>query len=73
MISQEMLELIKLYNMGLKKYKKGDFKEALVDFEKAKEWIPEDGPTQVYINRCKEYIEYPPPPEWDGVYTMKTK
>jgi hypothetical protein len=73
MITQEMTALLKYYNEGLKKYKKGKFKEALSEFEKALEIIPNDGPTQVYIKRCKEYIEIPPPIDWDGVYTMKTK
>jgi len=73
MISQEMTVLLKFYNEGLKKYKKGIFQEALVEFEKASEINPGDGPTQVYIKRCKEFIEVPPPKDWDGVYTMKTK
>jgi hypothetical protein len=73
MITQEMTALLKFYNEGLKKYKKGIFKEALGEFEKALEINPSDGPTQVYIKRCKEYIEIPPPEDWDGVYTMKTK
>jgi len=73
MITPEMKELLKFYNEGLKKYKKGEFKEALLEFEKAIEIIPGDGPTELYIKRCKEYIAQPPPPEWDGVYTMITK
>ena len=35
MITPEMKELLKFYNEGLKKYKKGEFKEALLEFEKA--------------------------------------
>ena len=37
MITQEMTLLLKFYNEGLKKYKKGIFKEALGEFEKALE------------------------------------
>lgn len=73
MISPEMRELLKHYNEGLKKYKKSEFKEALQDFETAIKILPEDGPTELYIKRCKEYIMDPPPENWDGVYTMKTK
>jgi hypothetical protein len=72
MISPEMLDLLKFYNEGLKKYKKAEFKSALLEFEKALEIIPTDGPTQVYIKRCKEFI-LDPPSDWDGVYVMKTK
>jgi len=27
----------------------------------------------MYIKRCKEFLETPPPADWDGVYIMKTK
>lgn len=68
-----MKELLPHYNEGLKKYKKALFSEALEHFEKAKSILPDDGPTEVYINRCKEYIGNPPSENWDGVFTMKTK
>ncbi len=73
MISEAMKELLAHYNQGLQLYKEAKFKEAIVHFEKALSIIPDDGPSQMYINRCKEYIQSPPPPDWDGVYVMKTK
>ena len=73
MISEAMKELLVHYNQGLQLYKEAKFKEAIVYFEKALSIIPDDGPSQMYINRCKEYIQSPPPPDWDGVYVMKTK
>ena len=33
----------------------------------------EDGPSRVYFERCKLYIDNPPPEDWDGVFDMKTK
>lgn len=73
MITPEMKELLVHYNEGLKKYKKALFSEALEHFERARSIVPEDGPTDVYINRCKEYIVNPPSGKWDGVSTMKNK
>ena len=35
--------------------------------------FPEDGPTQVFLRRAREFAEVPPPSDWDGVYVMKTK
>lgn len=50
-----------------------DFPEALRYFEQALEVDPSDGPSQVYKERCQEFIKDPPPEDWDGVYVMKTK
>jgi adenylate cyclase len=42
------------------------FAEVLADF-------PEDGPTQVFLERALEFSENAPEGQWDGVYVMKTK
>jgi adenylate cyclase len=73
MITNEMKELLGFYNQGLKLYKEAKFEDALESFKKALEKVPNDGPTEMYIKRCKEYIKTPPPSDWDGVYIMKTK
>jgi len=49
------------------------FAEARDMFAKALQIDAEDGPSKVYLDRCEEYVENPPPDDWDGVYTMKTK
>ncbi len=73
MITTEMKEVLVHYNEGLTLYKDRKFKEALDSFKKGLELIPDDGPCLMYIKRCKEFIEVPPPVDWDGVYIMKTK
>ncbi len=30
-------------------------------------------PSEIYIKRCEDYKELPPPPEWDGVFTLTSK
>lgn len=73
MITQAMKDLLVHYNKGLELYKQAKFQEAIVHFENALKLVPEDGPSKMYIERCKEYIKNPPPKDWDGVYVMKTK
>ena len=73
MISPETKELLVHYNKGLTLYKERKFEEAKASFTKALEISPSDGPSLMYIKRCKEFIENPPPVDWDGVYIMKTK
>ena len=73
MISERKRNMLRYYNEGLALYKEMEFKEALKRFEKALEFEPEDGPTKLYISRCKELSKNLPPPDWDGVFTMTTK
>ena len=30
-------------------------------------------PSLIYLERCKEFKETPPPKDWDGVYTLTSK
>ena len=73
MLSQEMQEVLKYYNEGLKLYKERRWEEALENFQKALEIKPDDGPSKLYVERCKHFMENPPPEDWDGVFTMTTK
>ncbi|HUH13859.1 MAG TPA: adenylate/guanylate cyclase domain-containing protein, partial [Longimicrobiales bacterium] len=49
------------------------FGDALAAFEALAADHPDDGPTRVYLGRCRTYLEQAPPAEWDGVFTMTTK
>ena len=73
MLSSSKRKMIDYYNRGLALYKKMQFKEALAYFNKALEFEPTDGPTKLYITRCIELGKNPPPPDWDGVFTMTSK
>ena len=73
MLSDSKREMIDHYNEGLALYKKMRFEEALNCFNRALEFEPSDGPTKLYISRCIELSKNPPPPDWDGVFTMTTK
>lgn len=73
MIDEATKSLLEFYNKGLELYRNRKFKESIKAFEKALEFNPEDGPSAMYIQRCKDYIKNPPPENWDGVYVMTTK
>ncbi|MCB1145738.1 MAG: tetratricopeptide repeat protein [Leptospiraceae bacterium] len=73
MITPELQSVLEQYNQGLSLYKKRQFQEAKMFFEKALEIIPDDGPSKLYLERCEHFIEEPPPEDWDGVFVMKTK
>lgn len=73
MLSEKKKKLLEFYNQGLELYKQRNFKDALKFFQQAKQVEPEDGPTNLYIERCQTYIIEPPPEDWDGVFVMTTK
>lgn len=73
MLSEQKKQVVAVYNQGLELYKQQRFAQALEFFKQALEIDPEDGPSAVYKGRCLTYIKNPPPPDWDGVYTMTTK
>ena len=49
------------------------FGEALEAFESLAERYPHDGPTAVYLERCRKNAVTPPPLDWDGVYQLASK
>jgi adenylate cyclase len=58
---------------GIKRYRARDFRGALSAFADALDATPGDAPSQVYVQRCKDYLAAPPPEDWDGVWVMHEK
>jgi len=68
----ELLAAAERFGTGLERYRARDFTGALAVFE-AILATREDGPSRTYAERCKDFLEQPPPPDWDGVWRMKEK
>jgi adenylate cyclase len=71
-ITKKEKDLIAHFEKGVKHYFSKEFKEALKAFEECKEKY-DDETSDVYIERCKEFIKNAPPKDWDGVFVAKTK
>ena len=54
-------------------YLRQDWREATARFGQLLGAYPDDGPTQVFLQRALEFMENAPEPDWNGVYVMKTK
>lgn len=65
-------DILPLFMEGLELYRNRDFKIARKLFEDLVAKY-NDGPSKLYLARCDEYLETPPPSDWDGVYTAKSK
>ena len=54
-------------------YREQQWREAATGFGELLTAFPDDGPTQVFLDRAIEFMENAPAADWDGVYVMKTK
>jgi adenylate cyclase len=61
------------FRQGINWYRERSFKKALSVFQEILTQSPEDGPSQLYRDRCIECLSSPPPEDWDGVLTLHTK
>ncbi len=61
------------YESGVKLYRKRKFAEAASEFEESLRQRPNDHLSEMYLKRCKSYLENPPGESWDGVYVMTKK
>lgn len=66
-------DLIRRFSEALRLFRTMRFDEAKDAFAATLEAYPDDGPSRLYIKRCDEYLQEPPPEGWDGVYVAKTK
>ena len=69
-MDESIRNILPLYNEGLKLYKKGKWKEAIVHFEKH----PEDGPSLTLLKRCQLFLrDSRIGKDWDGIYSISSK
>ncbi|MCP4399792.1 MAG: CHASE2 domain-containing protein [bacterium] len=66
-------DMLGAYLEGLQMYKNQQWQHAIQRFRQALNTYPDDAPSQMYIDRCEQFLETSPPKNWDGVFTMKTK
>lgn len=72
-VDPRKLEVARIFEKGLALHWQRYWAQAVEQFQKALALDPNDGPSRVFISRCEEYSDTPPPSGWDGVYEMKTK
>jgi adenylate cyclase len=65
--------LLTKYNAALDVYRSQNWLEAVGAFGELLLAYPDDGPTQILLQRSVEFLEEAPEPDWDGVYVMKSK
>jgi adenylate cyclase len=71
--SPQREEALRRYEAGLAAYKSRNWGAAAAHFRAAVEADPTDGPSRVYLERAEEYVNDPPPADWDFVVRRTVK
>jgi adenylate cyclase len=66
-------EMMTKYAEGLAAYRNREWNRAISAFRAALEAFPEDGPSRVLLERCRQFQKEPPAPDWDGVFSASAK
>lgn len=71
--TDKVAENLKLFAQGYELYHQKKFGEAQECFKKSFAVSQNDPVSELYIERCQDYLDSAPPEDWDGVFVMKTK
>ena len=69
----ELRKIINLTVLGFDHYLAMRFQQAIDCYTQILDINNEDHPALFYIERCKAYLEFPPPSDWDGTYISNSK
>jgi len=65
--------LLNRFENAMSAYHDQNWPEAAARFGELLVSFPDDGPTQIFLQRAIEFMDTAPEPDWDGVYVMKSK
>jgi len=66
-------ELLEGFASAIKEYQSRRWRQAEKAFAGLVKKFPEDGPSRVFLARCRFFQENPPKSDWDGVFRLEVK
>jgi class 3 adenylate cyclase len=66
-------EWVAVFHAALDLFEAREWKEAAVGFNRVLLMHPNDGPAQLFIKRCEQFMTSPPDKTWDGIFTLNEK
>jgi class 3 adenylate cyclase len=72
-VTDALREQVKLFHNAQEIFEQRDWAEAEKAFNSVLELSPGDGPSLLYLDRCRHYLQNPPAHDWDGVFDMNEK
>ncbi|GHS87579.1 hypothetical protein FACS189487_04030 [Campylobacterota bacterium] len=72
-IRAQKREFVETFHRALELFEQRDFAAAEPVFVSLLAKNPNDHPSNIYVNRCRSYMQTPPDKNWNGVFTMEQK
>lgn len=72
-LDDKRMEILEKFQTGINLYRGRRWNEAVGYFQRILDLDPNDKPSQEYLKRCKELENSPPPPDWEGVFELRSK
>jgi class 3 adenylate cyclase len=66
-------ELVRIFHKALEIFEARKWDEAEKAFAQVLKISPKDGPSLLFIDRCRRFKNYPPAADWDGVFNFTEK
>ena len=66
-------KLIQIFHAALDCFEQRNWKQAAAGFKEALALKADDTPSQMYLQRCVNFMQKPPQDGWDGVYNLTEK
>ena len=64
---------VQLFNKAHELFEKRKWNDAMIEFSRVIELDTEDMPALLYLDRCRQFLQYPPDNDWDGVFNFEEK
>jgi adenylate cyclase len=66
-------DLCREFTRGFRAYLRRDWAMGVEIFGRLRQKFPDDVPVELYLHRCRKYLQKPPGPDWKGVTYLKYK
>jgi class 3 adenylate cyclase len=71
--SDALFEQVYLFHKALDLFEGRNWKDAESALNQVLKLFPDDGPSLLYLDRCRQFQEHPPLPDWDGSFNLSEK
>jgi len=68
--TQPLEQVAGIFHRGVMYYRERRWEDAIKTFNDVVDLKPEDGPSMLYIQRCRQFLSAPPPEDWQGIFII---
>jgi adenylate cyclase len=72
-VDKTIAQAVEVFHEGMQDFEAKHWKLAAATVRRVLTILPTDGPAQVYLKRCQQFMRKPPADNWDGVFALTSK